>query len=92
MTPGKVLACRSCGAVGSIQSGADLICGPECAADYATAGTEAVAALTQEGFSRDTTTPNLFWKDGVAVSLEQVVHEGFEKSVAAHQRSVAARA
>jgi hypothetical protein len=81
--------CRSCGRQHT--GDGNLHCSKGCANDYAQASEQAVKALTAEGFSRDTSTPNLFWRDGAAVSLEQVIHEGIKQAVAAHSRAVSAR-
>jgi hypothetical protein len=82
-------ACKSCGAIFQHRPGADLHCGDECRQDYELAIEQAISALRQEGFSRETEAPNLFVKDGVFVSIEQVIHEGFENALAAHARAVA---
>lgn len=81
--------CHSCGAIKAIAPGADLHCDQQCREDYATAVEQAAIALTAEGFSRDTAIPNLFVKGGVAVSLEQVIREGLESTLAAHNTAVA---
>jgi|SRR5579884_825969 len=86
------LQCHGCGAIFPIAPGADLHCAHDCRTDYESAVDEAVKALTSEGFSRDTAAPNLFIKDGVAVSLEQVIREGFKRTLEAHNAAVAIHA
>jgi hypothetical protein len=82
--------CRNCGTKFAWSPGADLFCGDDCRADWDKCLKETEDQLVQAGFSRHAETPNLWIKDNVAISIEQAIHEGFEKAILAHQRAVTA--
>jgi protein-arginine kinase activator protein McsA len=86
----RELGCQSCGRTFAATAGAGLRCGPSCNAEYEAAVSQAVETLTAGGFTRSETTPNLFSKDNVNISIEQVIHEGIEAALASHDRAVAA--
>jgi hypothetical protein len=86
-----MFACRHCGQFFPVTPGADLHCSPKCARDYETAKIDTAALLVEQGFALHGEIPNLFVKDGVHVSLEQVMHEGFQRTLEAHSHALAAR-
>lgn len=71
--------------------GADLHCSKECEAQHRAAQQLFEAALQDTGFSQVKETPNLWLKDGVHVSIEQVMREGFRQTLDQHRESVEAR-
>lgn len=75
----------------SHRHGADLHCGPECAAQYAAEHQELEARLAREGFTQHKEAPNLWVKDDVHISIEQVMHEGLDSALAGHSATTANR-
>jgi hypothetical protein len=49
-------------------------------------------ALDKRGFKVDNETPNIYLKDGVALTLEHVNHVGLDKAIIQHDAAVAIRA
>lgn len=77
----KTPVCRTCG--GKVLYG-NLYCSQACgklkkATDQANAD-----QLVKQGFSQDPDTPNIFVKDGVAVTLDHVAHIGITKTLSRH--------
>jgi hypothetical protein len=83
----RVLLCAGCGDKFPHAHGADRFCDDDCREDHKAALAEAERAILSNGFSRDEATPNLFHKDGVAISIEQVMDEGMDNVLAAHDRA-----
>lgn len=83
----RVLLCVGCRETFPHAPGADLFCGDDCRKEHKAALAEVEGDLLSKGFSRDKATPNLFHRDGVAVSIEQVMHEGMESVLAKHDRA-----
>lgn len=79
--------CVGCGENFPHVPGADLYCSGDCRKEHEAALAEAAKVLLSEGFSRVKATPNLFHRDGVAISIEQVMDEGIESTLAAHDRA-----
>lgn len=73
--------CMTC--TGPVKYGA-LYCSDECEAQNDNGHWDSGKALEQKGFKRDGETPNLYIRDGVAVSLERVKAVGLDKAVLQH--------
>jgi len=73
MTP----ACRTCG--GAVLFG-NLYCSKLCGQQMKVHAADIVAA----GFVQDSDVPNVFRKDGVAITTEQVMHVGLDKALQLH--------
>lgn len=83
----KPLCCQNCGCDHDRKPGAGLHCKPECKAAYEAAQRDAVANLESLGFVQSDI-PNMFRKDGFAVTIEQVINEGIDKTLARHEAAV----
>jgi hypothetical protein len=86
----RELACRTCGRSFLHKPGAGLHCTTKCEENYADAIADAKQCLEAAGFVVSPAAPNLYVKNGVAVTIEQVIHEGLEETLAAHDAAVAA--
>lgn len=82
------LSCHSCGRLHRSDHGGDLHCSAECrdqaAKDRAAVEQELIAA----GFTRHAEIPNLWEKAGVHISMDQVIREGFEETLAQHAAAI----
>lgn len=85
----KPLACRHCGKQFARAAGAGLFCGKDCEDAHCSAMDDHRKSLTDAGFVQHPETPNIWHKDGVALTEEQVKHVGFEKAVRQHGSAVA---
>lgn len=61
-------------------------CSKGCNETYASNLTHAVSALEALQFERDPKTPNIFRRDGVATTLEEVLDRGLEAVLSDHKR------
>jgi hypothetical protein len=77
-------SCIHCGARMPWEPGADLHCGEDCVKERAKAVAEAVEALCEAGFEQHPEAPNMWLKDFVAITIEQVLNDGIETTLAAH--------
>jgi hypothetical protein len=85
----KPLACRHCKKPFRRAAGAGLECGSDCEQAYINAMDAHRKALSAAGFVQHPETPNVWHKDGVAITEEQVKHVGFEKAIRKHTSAVA---
>ena len=69
----------------------NLTCSLACEAVRNQRQQEHVEALEQAGFVRDPETPNVFSKDGIAMTLELVEGVGLEKAIRNHAIAAEAR-
>lgn len=76
--------CRVCG--GKVLYG-NLYCSKACGQKPK----EAHSLLLASGFEPDPYTPNIYRKDGVAVTVEAVNHVGLEKTLLSHQHATQAK-
>lgn len=76
--------CRTCG--GKVLYG-DLFCSKACGQ----APKQAHEQLKAAGFEPDATAPNIYRKDGVAVTVEAVHHVGLAKTLRAHAHAAQGR-
>jgi hypothetical protein len=65
--------------------GADLHCSSECAGQHRAAQQIFEKALTDAGFNQVKEIPNLWERDGVRISIEQVMREGMDETLARHR-------
>ena len=84
---GKKPKCRFCGS--PVLYG-NLFCSAKCGANDKTFRAQDVKALEAQGFVQDKI-PNIYRKDGVAVTLEHVAHVGLEKALQLHQQATQAQ-
>lgn len=66
--------------------GDGLYCSASCAAQHKTLLAAAEKALAEEGFKAHIDIKNLYGKNGVYISIEDVVSRGIEKVLAEHAR------
>jgi hypothetical protein len=85
------LHCHGHGASFPHRAGADLHCSEECAGQHRAAESLFVKALQNAGFHQSEAVPNLWERDGVQISIEQVMREGMDETLARHRAAVAAR-
>lgn len=71
--------------------GADLHCSHECAEQHRAAQSIFEQVLKDTGFSQSKETPNLWQRDGVHLSIEEVMREGLDSTLARHREAVNAR-
>lgn len=88
----KPLGCHHCGKPFRRAPGAGRFCGDTCEKAHAAAMDQHRKSLTDAGFLQHSETPNLWLKDGVAISEEQVKNIGFEKAMRKHQSAAAEHA
>lgn len=85
----KPLKCTHCGKNMPRESGAGLHCGDDCAKEHNEQLCDTETQLLKLGFSNvDSDAPNIFVKDGVAVTLHEVKHVGIDKAMATHAETV----
>lgn len=80
---GATPVCRVCS--GRVVNG-NLYCSKACGQ----VPKEAHSKLLEAGFEPDPYTPNIYRKDGVAVTVEQVNHVGIDKTILLHQHATEA--
>lgn len=78
--------CRSCGS--KVVHG-NLFCSAGCGHGATAEWTAAINALESHGFERDGLANNIFRKDGVAVTLEGVIHAGLAQTIDRHTHAAA---
>lgn len=83
------LVCHHCGRLASSDTGGDLTCSADCRGRYATARNSAEQGLSAAGFVKHADVSNLWAKDGVHISIDQVIREGFEQTIARHKAAAA---
>lgn len=76
----KTFRCRVCGGT----CGSDLYCSAACRSKRDQDQADTAAWLKAQGFDAHPDVENLFVKDGAALTLEEVLHYGQEKSLARH--------
>lgn len=81
--------CRQCG--GRVAYG-NLVCSAGCGAVAEKERATIEAALHAAGFLRDDAIPNIYRKDGVAVTVEHVTHVGMDRALAQHAAAAAKHA
>ena len=80
----KPVRCLHCGRPKVSKLGGDLTCSPDCRKAFEARRVSAEAALRDNGFTQYPEIPNLWAKDGVHLSIDQVIREGIEKALARH--------
>jgi hypothetical protein len=78
--------CKRCG--GAVKYG-DLHCGVKCRDAMKLLALEHEAALRAAGFVRHAKAPNVWLKDGVAVTRERMAKRGMDKTLVDHAAVVA---
>lgn len=71
--------------------GAGIHCSPECEAQHRADQLAAEAELQKAGFTQSKEIPNLWELNGVHISIEEVLREGMDKTLALHRAAVAER-
>ena len=84
------LKCHHCGRKFANANGSDLCCGAECAKAHESAKQGITDGLVAVGFKQESGSPTAYTKDGVTVTVQEVLHVGMDKAMAAH--SAAAKA
>lgn len=80
----KRLGCRLCGA--PVLHG-NLYCSAKCGKRSTEQWKTAIARLESEGFVADPNTPNIYRKDGIAVTLERIMHVGMDTALLQHRQA-----
>lgn len=83
----KTPICRACG--GKVLYG-NLYCSKECGQQHS--AERLVPELEAQGFVRDENTPNIFRKNGIAITLEATRHVGLETALRQHEHAQSQRA
>jgi hypothetical protein len=83
------LACAHCGKEFPRVACAGLFCGDDCAKEHATQMEKATVDLQAAGFEQHAEAPNLWVKEGHAISVEHVKQIGIEKALNIHARHAA---
>lgn len=73
-----------CGNAFRAVAGADLHCSPKCRKDDEKHLERSAASLAARGFKRSTKAPNVFTKDGISITLEQVKVHGLKETIRLH--------
>lgn len=81
---GHVFHCHGCGSGFPHKPGADLFCSEKCRKRQEKKVQQTAATLAAKGFKRSSKAPNVFTKDGVSITLEQVLTNGLKETIAAH--------
>ena len=84
----KKPVCRTC--TGPVQYGA-LYCCDWCEAHHDNKSFDFTRALKAEGFIQDERTPNVFHRDGIAVTLETAKRLGMAQTLVRHSHAKHAR-
>ena len=82
------LFCHGHGGQFAHRRGADLHCSNECAGQHRAAQQLFERALSDAGFHQSQDVPNLWELDGVHISIEQVMREGMDQTLARHRAAV----
>jgi predicted nucleic acid-binding Zn ribbon protein len=88
LAPSTKPVCRICGK--AVLYG-NLTCSLVCDTMRTERQQENAAALEQAGFVRDLNTPNVFSKDGIAMTLEVIEGVGLERAIRNHAIAAEAR-
>lgn len=88
----RAKACHYCGKHDTetvMQQNGGRFCSDGCAIAYQSDIEKAATSLAANGFERSPETPNLYTKDGVSLTVEEVMNEGLGSSLARHTAIVA---
>jgi hypothetical protein len=80
----KPVLCHHCRRRKVSPHGGDATCSPACRRGLAKSRQEAEGKLTQLGFTQVARVLNLWEKGGVHISLDQVIREGIDPTIARH--------
>lgn len=84
------MLCHHCRRRKASPHGGDVTCSPACRRGLAKARQEAEGKLSQLGFMQVAHVLNLWEKGGVHISLDQVIREGIDTTLARHTEARAA--
>jgi hypothetical protein len=70
------------------QHGVDQFCSTKCREQYAADYAGAAMELGKRGFMHLSEPPNAFLKDGVSVTVEEVLHHGIDQVLSLHAGAV----
>ena len=87
----RPLQCHGHGGDFVHRRGADLHCSHECAEQHRAAQLIFEQVLRDTGFSQVKEVPNLWQREGVHLSIEEVMREGIDPTLARHRAAVEAR-
>lgn len=73
-----------CGRAFRHEPGVGLFCSMKCEKRHEKEREKIAAQLAKRGFSRNKKAPNVFTKDGVSITLEQVLFHGFKETIVKH--------
>jgi hypothetical protein len=83
--------CHGCEKATISHQGGDVFCSDECRKQHAAAKLMFEAVLKDTGFVQSKDVPNLWARDGVHISIEEVMRSGIKETLARHQASCEAR-
>ncbi len=81
------LYCHGCGARFRRYAGADLHCRPECGEKHAAKIDEIKKTLASSGFEVHPEAENVYMQEGIALTVEQVLHEGIDRVMERHRQA-----
>jgi len=88
---GQKLLCHGHAGHFSHRHGADIHCSKECEEQHHAVQQFLEKALRDTGFNQRKDVPNLWERDGVHISIEEVMREGLDPTLARHREAVNAR-
>ena len=85
------ILCHGHGGTVPHRVGADLHCSKECEEQHRAAQQLMEQALRDTGFNQSQEVPNLWERQGVHISIEEVLREGLDSTLARHREAVQER-
>jgi hypothetical protein len=83
--------CHGCGGLFSHRHGAGLHCCNQCESQHVAVKEQTEEVLKQAGFHQNADVCNLWELNGVHISIEQVMREGMDETLARHRAAVTER-
>jgi predicted ATP-dependent serine protease len=80
----KEFTCRHCGKRFPKTLGAGLCCGDDCQTEYAKHAETISDQLSAAGFEQSSEAPNMWSKDNVSITIEEVKHVGLDEAIRKH--------
>jgi hypothetical protein len=84
----QALFCHGCGKMFPHRHGTGLYCSAGCEGETKTRQAVEEEKLKAVGFEQDANSPHTFHKDGVAISIQEVLYTSHESVLAIHQTAV----
>jgi hypothetical protein len=78
------LSCRGCGDIFGRTPGAGLFCDADCEAEHIEQLKSICGQLVEAGFIQSEEAPNMWSKDNVSITIEEVKHVGLDEAIRRH--------